>query len=165
MYEAVFVQPWPWWAAGPAVGLCVLALYFLANKPLGVSTGFGTACGIVSSATVFQEEEYRQGWRLTFILGIFLGALVAAQLAGAAWPTQRMGRFDDVVSGSLSVKAPLFFAGGILIGFGSRLAGGCTSGHSITGVALLAPSSLLASGCFFAGGLLVANALTRALGG
>jgi hypothetical protein len=165
MYEAIFVNPWPWWAAGPIIGLCVVAMYLLANKPLGVSTGFGTVCGIALRTPLFRSGEYAQSWRVTFLVGILFGALAASLLAGGAWPTLRMGSFDEVMSGSLAVKAPLFFTGGILIGFGSRLAGGCTSGHGITGNALLAPSSLLATGCFMAGGALVANALVRSLGG
>jgi hypothetical protein len=164
MYEAIFVSPWPWWAAGPLIGLCVVGMYVLANKPLGVSTGLGTLCGLVGRTPLFRTAEYAQSWRLTFLVGILLGALASALLAGMPWPTMQMGRFD-VVSGSIAVKAPLFFSGGILIGFGARLAGGCTSGHGITGTAMLAPSSLLATGCFMVGGGLVANVFVRSLGG
>ena len=76
-----------------------------------------------------------------------------------------MGMFDTLVKAPFAVKAGLFTFGGVLIGFGTRLAGGCTSGHGIVGMAQLAPSSLIATGSFMASGFIVTNALWAVLGG
>jgi hypothetical protein len=78
VYEAVFVAAWPWWIAGPAIGLVVILLAWLTGKPLGVSTGYGTICALGSRVSFFQAKEYAERWRLAFIVGLPLGGLLAA---------------------------------------------------------------------------------------
>src|SRR3989442_8201147 len=67
MYEALFVTPWPWWIAGPAIGLVVTLLAWLLGKPLGVSTGYGVACALGSRLSFFRAKEYGEHWRLASV--------------------------------------------------------------------------------------------------
>jgi len=157
--QAVFVDRWPFWAGGAAIGGFVLLFLAATGQALGVSTGFTDAC-----AAPF-DPQARRSWRLPFLVGIVGGGLLAALLSGGVAPTFAMGLFDTVVSASLPVKALVFGAGGVLIGFGARLAGGCTSGHGIVGMALRAPSSILATAAFMVGGFVVTNVLLRGFGG
>jgi hypothetical protein len=165
MYEAIFVTPWPWWVAGPALGLVVILLAWLTGKPLGVSTGYGSVCGLASRLGFFREKEYRERWRLWFLLGLPIGGGVAAGLAGLFAPSFAYGQLDALTDSSLLAKAGLLFGGGLLVGGGARWAGGCPSGHSIVGIAQGALSSLVATIGFMVAGVAVFNLLYRLLGG
>lgn len=159
MMHAVFVDRWPFWAGGAAIGAFVLVFLVVTGKALGVSTGYYDACSVPFDAAA------RRSWRLPFLLGIVGGGLLAAWGAGALAPTAAMGMFDAAVPVSLAAKAAIFTGGGVLLGFGARLAGGCTSGHGIVGMALLARSSLMATGVFMVTGFLVAHLMFRVAGG
>jgi uncharacterized membrane protein YedE/YeeE len=165
MYELLFVTPWPWWAAGPALGLVVILLAWVTGKSLGVSTGYGVACALGSRLPFFQSKEYGQRWRLAFIVGLPLGGVLAALLAGTLSPTVAFGQLDTLTHGSVVAKVLLLFGGGLLIGAGARWAGGCTSGHTIVGIAQGAPSSLVATLGFMVAGFTVFNLLWAVLGG
>lgn len=165
MYEALFVRPWPWWAAGPAIGVVVTLLAWVTGKALGVSTGYGSACAIASRLSFFRAREYGERWRLWFVAGLPLGGLLAALLAGTLAPTLAFGRLDVLTGGSLAAKAVLLFGGGLLIGAGARWAGGCPSGHSIVGISQGAGSSLVATLGFMLGGFATYNLLRALLGG
>ena len=156
VYEAVFVDRWPFWAGGTAIAAFVLAFLLIGRKALGVSTGFMDACAAPFDAGA------RRSWRLPFMGGIILGGLLAAVLGGGFVATTSMGMFDVLLSASVPVKALVFTGGGVMVGFGARLAGGCTSGHGIVGTAQLAPSSLIATGAFMIAGFGVTNALLGA---
>jgi uncharacterized membrane protein YfcA len=158
-WVALFETRWPFWAAGIAIGAFVLMFLKGSGKAVGVSTGYKDAC-----AAPF-DPAARRSWRLPFIIGIVGGGLVAALAAGGGTPSVDMGRFDTLVSASLGVKIPFFIGGGILLGFGARLAGGCTSGHGIVGVAQVAKSSLLATGAFMVAGFAVTAAILAISGG
>lgn len=159
VWQALFVDRWPFWAGGAAIGAFVLLFLAGTGQALGVSTGFTDAC-----AAPF-DPAARRSWRLPFLGGIIGGGLLAALLGDGFAPTLAMGLFDTVVSASLPVKALVFGGGGVLLGFGARLAGGCTSGHGIVGMALRAPSSLIATGAFMVAGFAVTNLVLRVLGG
>ncbi len=154
---------WPWWLGGAVIGALVPLLYYLCNVGLGVSTGFGslikaalpgTRLGWLNSPT-FRD---RWGWRLFFMLGLVLGAALANHLAGGPAITVQMG---VLTSSSLSqpLVAALLMAGGFMLGLGARLAGGCTSGHSIHGMATLQVSGLAVTVGFLLFGALTANLL------
>ena len=157
MWSAVFVERWPFWAGGIAIGVFVLAFLIGTRNLLGVSTGFADAC-----AAPF-DPRTRRSWRLPFLTGIVAGGFVASLLAGGFAPTSQMGLFDARVSDDFAFKAIAFTMGGVLLGFGSRLANGCTSGHGIVGTALFAKSSWIAMAVFFATGIFVTNLLLRGL--
>jgi uncharacterized protein len=165
MYELVFVTPWPWWVAGALIGIVVTLLAWLSGKPLGVSTGYGVACGLVSRASFFRAREYGEGWRLAFVVGLPVGGLGAAALGGYLTPTLAFGMLDSLTGGSVAAKAGLLFGGGALVGAGARWAGGCPSGHSIVGIAQGAWASVIATLGFMIAGFAVYNALYLALGG
>jgi uncharacterized membrane protein YedE/YeeE len=185
---AVIAQPWPWYVAGPLIGILIPVLLLLGNKRFGVSSSFRHVC----AATVPARIEYlrydwkAKSWNLFFVAGIVLGAFVAAtffanpthsaiqestltELAALGIPDRSGLVPTTLFSWSALTTLPGFVAlvvGGFLVGFGARYAGGCTSGHGIMGLAALQKPSLLALLGFFAGGLLVTHVvLPLLLGG
>jgi uncharacterized protein len=153
MLLATLSDRWPFWAGGLAIGAFVLVLLLTTRNLLGVSSGFADAC-----AAPF-DPKLRRSWRLPFLLGIVVGGFVAAVVAGSFSPTWSMGLFDTSITSAFVPKALLFLGGGILLGFGSRLANGCTSGHGIVGTALLAKSSWIATAAFMITGFIVTQVL------
>jgi uncharacterized membrane protein YedE/YeeE len=151
-FQAVFVERWPAWVGGLGVASVVLLMLFLTNRQVGVSTGCAELCSL------HRDPALRSSWRPRFLVGIVLGGVVAALFSGAS-PTLAMGALDGLVGGSEALKLAVLAGGGVLIGFGARLAGGCTSGHGIVGTALGAKSSLVATALFMAGGFAVTNLL------
>lgn len=159
---------WSGWVGGIAVGLYMLLQYWVSGNALGASTGYGNVCALGSKHPFFSTGQFVEptNWRLWFTLGIPLGGLIALLSSGASFaPSFAMGdMYDQVLPSALWAKALVLTSGGVAIGYGSRLAGGCTSGHSITGLSLLNPPSLLASAGFFVGGIAVVQ-LLFAVGG
>jgi len=165
MYETLFVRPWPWWVAGPAIGAVVAALAWVTGKALGVSTAYGSACALTSRLPFFKAREYGDRWRLAFAAGIPLGG-VLAMVSGSGWaPTLAFGQLDVMTQGSLALKGSMLLVGGVFIGAGARWAGGCPSGHTIVGIALGGLSSVVATVGFMLGGFAVYNLLYAMLGG
>ena len=150
--DAVLVARWPWWLGGLAIGGFVLLLLVRGGQLLGVSTGFEDACAVPS------RPAARQSWRLRFLGGIVLGGLLAALAAGTWSPGFDAGLLRTAPGW---LQAPLLLVGGGLLGYGARLAGGCTSGHGIVGMAQLARSSLVATGLFMVAGAAVTFAVLR----
>lgn len=158
------VVVWPGWVAGALIGAYLALQYWLSGKALGCSSGYGNLCGIFSKARYFHSGEYASldNWRSWFTLGLPLGGLVAFVTSNGELPALSfdMGSlYEAVLPGSLWFRAAYLVAGGVLIGLGARMAGGCQSGHSINGMALLNPPSLLASAGFFVGGVVAVQAL------
>jgi uncharacterized membrane protein YedE/YeeE len=102
-------------------------------------------------------------WRLPFLGGLVAGGLVSALLGGGWVPTWELGMFDAATGAGPAVKVAWMFAGGLFIGFGTRLAGGCTSGHGIFGVANFEKSSWLATISFMAAGIVTTQLVHRFL--
>jgi uncharacterized membrane protein YedE/YeeE len=125
----------PWWIAGPVLGLVIVALLGLANKRFGVLGGVTDL--VVGSA----EGRGLHSWRALLVIGIVLGGLAYALLAGAPDAGTSYSWLDDHVA--LAVELPLLAGAGLLIGVGARTAGGCTSGHGLTGAALASPASIV----------------------
>jgi uncharacterized membrane protein YedE/YeeE len=148
---------------GALIGLYLVLQYWLTGKALGCSTGYGNLCAPWAKTPYFKQSEYAEwnNWRLWFAIGLPLGGVLAAFTSGSPIePTLSMGPlYDSVLPASIWWRGPDLIAGGVLIGFGARLAGGCQSGHSINGMALLNPPSFLASAGFFIGGILAVQAL------
>ena len=158
---------WSGWLGGLAVGSYMLLQWLLSGHPLGVSTGYGNLCSYVSRARFFHEGDYAEpnNWRLWFIFGLPLGGLLAALTSPAPIvPSFSLGAmYDAVLPQALWAKGLVLVFGGFMIGYGSRMAGGCTSGHSIAGSAMLNPPSLLASAGFFVGGIIIVQLLFKLL--
>lgn len=147
------LQPWPWWFSGILIGLTVPILYFLTGQGFGISTSLqqiGAMCSPGSKLGYFRNYDCRAGmWTLFFAIGVAVGGYVGAHWLSAN-PVEFLPDAWKSVGGGIRL-----FVGGILIGFGARYANGCTSGHSITGIANLNWPSLLATIFFFVGGLAV----------
>ncbi|MDX1545644.1 MAG: YeeE/YedE thiosulfate transporter family protein [Rhodothermales bacterium] len=173
--------PWPWYVAGPLIGLMVPALLLIGGKLFGISANLRHLCAatVPGRNDFFRYDWKRAGlWNLTLAAGIVLGGVIAATLLASPDPTvgiseatradlAALGITDftglmpsEVFSWSGLLSVPGFVmivAGGFLVGFGARYAGGCTSGHAITGLADLQVPSLVAVVGFFVGGLIVTH--------
>ncbi|MFP4200547.1 MAG: YeeE/YedE family protein [Clostridia bacterium] len=157
-YSAIFVHPWPWWAGGAIIGLLVPLLYYTENTALGVSTGYGSILKMIipASSLKWLNSKFADGpgWRIFFLTGMVIGAFVSGRLAGRPPWTPEMGVFTANVDWNMFATAAFFLLGGLLLGLGARIAGGCTSGHSIHGLANLHLSSAVATVSFIAAGIL-----------
>jgi uncharacterized protein len=170
-------NPWPWWFAGLAITL-VMFLLVWAGKTFGFSSNLRTICaigGAGKTSDFFRFDWKKEIWNLVFAGGALLGGVISAQwMAGSegwvqlsestvttlkSWGIQQQGgllpqELFGLTALSSSWKPWLLLAlGGFLVGFGSRYAGGCTSGHAISGLSNLQLPSLIAVVGFFAGGL------------
>ena len=167
---------WPWYVAGPVIGLFVPALLLVGNRLFGVSSNLRHLCSAVLPGKLdyFRYDWKRIGlWNLLFAAGILLGGFLASHWGGSpnvaiAEQTRidlaRLGIHDfsglaprEIFTWSALRTRKGFVSvilGGFLVGFGTAYAGGCTSGHAISGLADLQMSSLIAVVGFFAGGLL-----------
>ena len=145
----------PWWVAGPGVGLCVVALYGLINARLGVSGAW--------LATLAPAEGWRpEPWRVRFLLAMAGGAVLAAVL-GPPVVLHGYGRLSEVLPPVLLV--PVLLLVGVALGYGARWAGGCTSGHGLSGCAAGSPDSLVMTATFFPVAVAVTLALHALTGG
>ncbi|MDX3913899.1 MAG: YeeE/YedE thiosulfate transporter family protein [Pseudosphingobacterium sp.] len=172
-------QPWPWYVAGPLIGLTVPALLILGNKSFGISSSLRHICASCVPAGIpfFKYDWKKELWNLFFVFGIFLGGAIAVNLLANPNPvevnpklaTELAGygitNYNNLVPEDILNWQSLFtlkgflmiVVGGFLVGFGTRYAGGCTSGHAIMGLSTLQWPSLVATICFMVGGFIVAN--------
>lgn len=174
-------QPWTWYVAGAIIGLIVPALLILGNKHFGISANLRHACAACFPADIpfFKYDWKKEVWNFFFIGGILLGAVIAATLLANPAPVQVNPKlvselatygitdYSNMVPVQIFSFASLFtlrgfvmlIGGGFLVGFGSRYAGGCTSGHAIMGLSDLQVPSLIATISFMVGGFIMANLL------
>jgi uncharacterized protein len=172
-------QPWPWYIAGPLIGLTVPLLLIIGNKRLGVSSSLRHICAACFPANIsfFKYDWKKEAWNLFFVAGIFIGGVIAATLFKNPEQMQinpkliselKQYHVNDYHSlmptdifnwpALLTAKGLLLTVfGGLLVGFGTRYAGGCTSGHAVMGLSTLQWPSLIATICFMAGGFVMAN--------
>jgi uncharacterized membrane protein YedE/YeeE len=172
-------QPWPWYVAGPVIGLVVPTLLILGNKSFGISSSLRHVCAACVPLKIpfFNYDWRKELWNLFFVLGVFIGGIVAVQFLNANTPVKMNESLVKELNGYsitslnglmpeqifswqslLSVKGfILIVVGGFLVGFGTRYAGGCTSGHAIMGLSTLQWPSLVATICFMIGGFVMAN--------
>jgi uncharacterized membrane protein YedE/YeeE len=167
-------QPWSWWAAGIIIGLTVPTLLILGNKSFGISSSMRHLCAMCFPAKLpfFNYDWKKEIWNIFFIVGVALGGFVAVQFLGNDEPvkiaaeTQQELREQGVSSFGELLPADIFsweslltlrgfifiVIGGFMVGFGTRWAGGCTSGHAIMGLSNLQWPSLVATISFMVGG-------------
>jgi len=178
----LILNPWPWYVSGPLIAL-VMALLLYFGKNFGVSSNLRTMCAIGGAgkySNFFKMNWRDYSWNLVVVLGAIIGGFIAVQFlsndsgtnlssttiselealgfsnAGQTLLPNELFNMDAV----LSLKGlSLLIIGGLLVGFGTRYAGGCTSGHAITGLSSLQRPSLIAVIGFFIGGLVMANFL------
>jgi uncharacterized protein len=172
-------KPWPWYVTGPIIGLTVPALLLLGNKKLGVSSTLRQICAATVPGKIpFLNYDWkRDQWNLYFVAGILIGGFIGGILFANPAPVAISSRTAQFLNEQgindlsgllpnelfnwktlLSVKGFLLMVvGGFMVGFGTRYARGCTSGHGITGLAALQWPSLLATVSFFVGGIVISN--------
>lgn len=170
-------DPWPWYVAGPLLGLLVPLVYIFLNKGFGISSTMKDICAMCMPSTnisFFKYDWKANMWNLIFAMGIILGAFIVMQffpnegnVAISEGTHNRLLESGITDFGGLlpveifsweklftPVTLICVCIGGFLVGFGTRYAGGCTSGHAITGMSQLNPASLVAVCGFFTGGLI-----------
>lgn len=174
-------KPWPWYVAGPLIGLMVPVLLIIGNKSFGISSSLRHICAACFPGRIsfFKYDWKKETWNLFLVGGILIGGIIAAQLLTTSPSIQLNPKLVKELSSYditdytqlipteifnwpslLSLKGlVLIVTGGFLVGFGTRYAGGCTSGHSIMGLSNLQLPSLIATVCFMAGGFIVSNLL------
>ena len=172
-------QPWPWYIAGPLIGLTVPVLLIIGNKSYGISSSLRHICAACLPANIplFKYNWKKEIWNLFFVLGIFFGGIIAIQFLANPLPVKMDAKlvsdlsvygitdFSGLVPVQLFNWPALFtlkgfilmVVGGFMVGFGTRYAGGCTSGHSIMGLSTLQWPSLVATICFMMGGFIMTN--------
>ncbi len=175
--------PWPWYVSGPIIGSMVPLMLLIGSKSFGVSQNLEHICAMTQPKRIdvgfFQYDWKKYGWAITFAIGIVIGGLLAmyvfrhpgvVELSAATremlagWGLEQGSGYYpselyDLTPGNLLILA----LSGILIGFGTRYASGCTSGHAITGLATLQLKSLKAVLGIFAGGIVAAWFITPLL--
>lgn len=170
-------QPWPWWIAGPMIGLIVPTLLIVGGKAFGISSSLRHVCAMCVPANIpfFTYDWKKELWNIAFVIGVTIGGFIGHYLLAnpemieVAASTQRdlaaLGITDyrSIMPHEIfnwenlfTAKGLLFFViGGFLVGFGTRYAGGCTSGHAIMGISSLQWPSVVATIFFMAGGFLM----------
>ena len=174
------LNPWPWYVSGPLIA-SVMALLLYFGKTFGMSSNLRTFCTIGGAgkfSDFFKLNWKNESWNLIVVLGAVIGGFIATQFlsndsisdlnpetvkelrgmgfenAGTTLVPDEMYNLEAITSTSGLL---LLIIGGLLVGFGTRYAGGCTSGHAITGLSSLQKPSLIAVIGFFIGGLIMTN--------
>jgi len=172
-------KPWPWYVAGPIIGLTVPALLWLGNKPLGISSTFRQICAACFPAgiSLFNYNWKQQSWNLFFAGGLLIGGFLGGRVFANPEPVAVSQKTADYFLSLGIAQAPgllpsslfnwsvlssakgllLIVLGGFFVGFGTRYAQGCTSGHGIFGLSTLQWPSLVATASFFLGGILFSH--------
>lgn len=162
---------WSPYVVGALIGLLSMLTFYFSSKPIGASSAYARMAGMLGMAAApahtaslkyFQDNKPAVDWEVMLVIGAVLGAFFAAwhggELTGALVPPMWAAQFG-VDSSWLRVGAALL--GGVLMSFGARLAGGCTSGHGISGALQLSVGSWIALICFFVGGIATALLMFR----
>lgn len=165
MLELLSMTEWSPYVVGLGIGLVSCAAFILSDKPIGCSTAFARTSGMLEEMyrgrPVREMPYYRQfapeiDWEWMLVLGIVLGSFTSAALSGELHLEWVPARWAATFGGNPVLRIVTALTGGIFLGFGARWAGGCTSGHGISGTLQLAVSGWLAVCAFFAGGAAVA---------
>ena len=163
--------PGPAWSpyiVGAGIGVLSWLTFYFSDKPIGASSFYATLAGMIGKIfarkhtgqlAYFKTEPPVVNWGFLFVIATIVGALIAALTGGEfvnEWvPPMWSARFGD----SIALRGAVAGAGGVLMAFGARLAGGCTSGHGISGTMQLNVASWIAVAGFFIGGIAVAMLL------
>ncbi|HWV70912.1 MAG TPA: YeeE/YedE thiosulfate transporter family protein [Pseudosphingobacterium sp.] len=174
-------QTWPWYLSGTAIALIMLVLIYF-GRTFGVSSNLRTICSMMGTGKhvkFFDFNWKNERWNLLFIGGAIIGGILSSTILKNERPLdlsantindlRQLGIYFDgklnpdalfSVKSALSVKGfSILFIGGLLVGFGARYAGGCTSGHAVSGLSNLQLPSLIAVTGFFIGGLMMTHLL------
>ena len=172
------LSPWPWYVSGPLIAITMFVLLYL-GKYFGMSSNLRTLCtlcGAGKSSSFFKFDWRSQKWNLLVMIGAIIGGFIGSNYLGAgqspALNPNTVSKLDQMgihsagkdyvpseLFGPEAMQNPkvigLLVVGGLLVGFGARYAGGCTSGHSISGISNLQVPSMIATAGFFIGGIIM----------
>ncbi len=164
-------KAWSPYVAGVVIGLLQIPTFLLMNTALGASSSYVTVgahlAGVVDPAAsqikYFASHLWgaKNWWQVAVVVGIAVGAFVSMKMSGARRQSISPVWARTMGTTTLSARAPVAFLGGFVMLIGARIAGGCTSGHGISGMAQLSVGSTVAVAAMFAGGILAAMALKR----
>ncbi len=155
--EPLLPERLPWFVAGPLIGLLIVAMYALINKPLGVSGAYAEVI------TFVRQRRHAAVWRVWYFVGLLAGGALATWLCGDLAVGLDYGALGRAVP--LPALIPILLAAGVLMGYGARWAGGCTSGHGLCGTAVVSPGSIAATATFMATAIAVTFILHIVTGG
>lgn len=157
---------WSPYIVGAGIGILIWSVFLLSDHPLGCSTAYAKTAGMVESAISrgkSEEMPYYQkftptiDWYWVLMVGVLIGAFLSAYLSGTFTVLIVPPVFAASFGTDPILRSFVALIGGILLGIGARWAGGCTSGHGISGTLQLSLASWVAAICFFAGGILIAG--------
>ena len=159
---------WSPYAVGIGIGVLSWFTWLISQKPIGCSTSFARTAGMIEKLFRGQKVEARPyyqevrpvvDWQWMLVLGMIVGALISSLLSGDFSWQWIPAQWAAVFGTSVPLRLAVALLGGVLLGFGARWAGGCTSGHGISGTMQLAVSSWISAICFFVGGITMAQLL------
>jgi uncharacterized membrane protein YedE/YeeE len=164
---------WSPYLAGAGIGILACCAFLLSDRPLGCSTGYVKIGGLVERAlrpAIVEKNEYYRvippaiDWQFMIVPGIIIGAFLSAVLSGSFHLVWVPALWGDTFGYSPALRVVVAVIGGILLETGARWAGGCTSGHGISGTLQLSCASIAAAACFFIGGIAMAMLLFHIIG-
>ena len=168
--EWLKMAQWSPYTVGIGIGVLSWLSFMLSDKPIGCSTAFSRTSGMVErlfrGSKVAEKPYYKKftptvDWEWMLVIGILVGAFLSAQLSGEFRATWIPQLWASSFGSGIGMRWLVALVGGVLIGLGARWAGGCTSGHGISGTLQLAASSWLAVMGFFIGGIVTAMVIYR----
>lgn len=161
---------WSPYVAGACAGLVLVFSVLFAGKYFGASTTFVRSVGLIEKSfnaervdrmAYFISKTPKIDWQWMFVVGVLLGSLIASRMSGTFKSQGVPDMWRERFGAKAVPRAVVAFVGGTVTMVGARLAGGCPSGHGLSGLAQLAVSGFIALACFFVGGMLVANIMYR----
>lgn len=173
MLEFLTEVRWSPYAVGIGIGILSWFTFLISKKPLASSTTFAKLSGMIEMLFSGEKAElkpyYRKlklvvDWQMMLVVGIVIGSLISSLLSGDFHWQWVPFTWETAFGSSLILRVLIAFLGGAIIGFGSRWADGCTSGHGISGTLQLAVSSWISAIFFFIGGILTAHLIYQVLG-
>lgn len=156
---------WSPYLVGALIGVLSWLTFYVSSKPLGASTAYARVAGLMAGAIAprhttslkyFRENKPGVDWEVVLVVGVVVGAFAAAWTGGEITGRWLPPFWVEAFGGSIAFRLLVGFIGGAVMAFGARLAGGCTSGHGISGALQMAVGSWISLVCFFIGGVATA---------
>lgn len=168
--EAYSGPAWSPYLVGMLIGVLSMFTFYFSNKPLGASTAYARIAGMIGSLIApkhtkslkyYQDKKPIVDWGVMLVIGVVLGGFLAAWFGNELTLRWVPPMWEAEFGESVGLRLIAAFGGGLLMAFGARLAGGCTSGHGISGTMQLSVGSWIAVICFFVGGIATAMLMFR----
>lgn len=170
--EWLRMEQWSPYVVGIGIGVLSWITFVLSDKPIGCSTAFARTSGMIEKLfrgrKVAEKPYYKKfapaiDWEWLLVIGVIIGAFLSSKLSGRFELGWIPAQWGQAAGESPIYRWLIALIGGVIMGFGARWAGGCTSGHGISGTLQLAVSGWLAAMCFFVGGIVTAMFVYKVL--